>query len=96
MIGFVLLIVAAATAVAQILYFVSGDPYRPVSIGSMWYAVDGNSLVGFQGLIEKNLGGMVWAPIQFLLTVPAWISLAVPGIVLVLLCRTRERGFGRF
>ena len=95
-IGFVLLIVAAAAAVAQILYLVTGDTYRPVSMGSMWYAVNGNSLVGFQALIEKNLGSMVWAPIQFLLTLPAWISLAVPGLLLVLLCRPRERNFGRF
>jgi hypothetical protein len=94
LIGVGLLLVAGATLVAQLFSLWASGGYRPVSIGSMWFALDGNSLVGFQGLVERNLGSMVWGPIQFVLTVPAWISLAVPGALLVLLCRPRHRGLG--
>lgn len=93
-VGLGLLLIAGAALVAQLLSLWASSGYRPVSVGSMWYALDGNSLVGFQGLIERNLGSMVWAPIQFVLTVPAWISLAVPGALLTLFCRPRPRGLG--
>jgi hypothetical protein len=93
-IGWGLLLVAAATLVAQLFSLWASGGYRPISIGSMWYSFHGNSLVGFQGLVERSLGSMVWTPIQFVLTVPAWISLAVPGAVLALLCRPRQRGLG--
>jgi hypothetical protein len=93
-IGLAILIVAGATLVAQLLALWASGAYRPISIGSMWFSLDGNSLVGFQGLVERNLGAVVWTPIQFVLTVPAWISLAVPGALLVFLCRPRQRGLG--
>ena len=93
-IGLAFLILAGASLVAQLFAVWASGAYRPISIGSMWYSLNGNSLVGFQGLIERNLGGMVWAPIQFVLTMPAWLSLAIPGAILALLCRPRQRGLG--
>ena len=93
-IGLAFLILAGASLVAQLFAVWASGAYRPITIGSMWYSLDGNSLVGFQGLVERNLGGMVWAPIQFVLAVPAWLSLLVPGAVLALLCRPRQRGLG--
>lgn len=92
--GLAFLILAGAAAVAQLFSLWASGVYRPVSLGSMWYSLDGNSLVGFQGLVERNLGSMVWSPIQFVLTVPAWISLAVPGAILAFVCRPRQRGLG--
>lgn len=94
LIGWGFLLVAGATLVAQLFSLWASGGYRPISIGSMWYVLDGNSLVGFQGLIERSLGSMVWAPVQLVLTAPAWLSLAVPGVVLALLCRPRQRGLG--
>ena len=94
LIGLAILIVAGATLVAQLFALWASGSYRPISIGSMWFSLDGNSLVGFQGLIERNLGAVVWAPIQFVLTMPAWISLAVPGALLAFFCRPRQRGLG--
>lgn len=92
--GVGLLILAGAALVAQLFSLWASGGYRPVSLGSMWYSLDGNSLVGFQGIVERNLGSMVWSPIQFVLTVPAWISLAVPGALLAFFCRPRQRGLG--
>lgn len=93
-IGLGILIVAGATLVAQLLALWTSDTYRPISIGSMWFSLHGNSLVGFQGLVERTLGAVVWSPIQFVLTLPAWISLAVPGALLAFFCRPRQRGLG--
>lgn len=91
--GFVLLVAAAATGFAQLLMIWAAGAYRPVSLGSIWFNLHANSLVGFQALIEKNLGSLAWAPIQFLLTQPAFLVLLVPGLVLVFGCRPRQRGF---
>jgi hypothetical protein len=93
-IGLGILILAGATLVAQLFALWASGAYRPISIGSMWFSLDGNSLVGLQGLIERNLGAVVWAPVQFVLTVPAWLSLAVPGALLAFFCRPRQRGLG--
>jgi hypothetical protein len=92
--GLAFLILAGASLVAQLFAVWASGAYRPISLGSMWYSLDGNSLVGFQGLVERHLGSMVWAPIQFVLAVPAWLSLAVPGAILAVLCRPRQRGLG--
>ena len=94
LIGLGFLIVAGATLVAQLFALWASDVYRPISIGSMWFSLHGNSLVGFQGLVESSLGSVVWAPIQFVLTMPAWISLAIPGALLAFFCRPRQRGLG--
>jgi hypothetical protein len=93
-IGLGLLIVAGATLVAQLLALWASDAYRPISIGSMWFSLHGNSLVGLQGVVERTLGTVVWTPIQFVLTVPAWISLTIPGALLAFFCRPRQRGLG--
>jgi len=93
-IGLGLLILAGASLVAQLLALWASDTYRPISIGSMWFSLHGNSLVGFQAVVERTLGTVVWTPIQFVLTLPAWISLAVPGALLAFLCRPRQRGLG--
>ncbi|MEZ5825227.1 MAG: hypothetical protein R3C97_10960 [Geminicoccaceae bacterium] len=92
--AFVLLVLAGATAIAEAFHMLASGSYRPVSLGSIWYSLDGNSLVGFQALIEKNISPVVWSPIQFLLTLPAWIVLGAPGLLLLLTCRPRHRGLG--
>ena len=91
--GVVLLIAAGASVVAEIMHLTMGSRYQPVSLGSIWYAVNGNSLVGFQALVEKSISPMVWAPIQIFLTIQAWLILAPIGLILVLTCRQRNRGF---
>ncbi len=91
--GILLLVLAAAAGFAQLLMIWAAGAYRPVSLGSIWYNIHANSLVGFQALIEKSVGTLVWMPIQFLLGLPAFLVLGVPGIVLLLWCRPRHRGF---
>lgn len=91
--GIALLIAAGACAVAELLHMTAGSGYRPVSLGSIWYNLHGNSLVGFQALIEKQVSPAVWGPAQFILELPAWLILAPIGLVLSIACRPRQRGF---
>jgi hypothetical protein len=89
--GVALLIAAAAVAVADLLAHVQGGS-TPLSLGAIWYRIHANSLVGFQGVIERGLSPLIWPPIQWLLTLPTWLVLAPPGLLLVLFCRDRGRG----
>ena len=88
--GVGLLIGAAAAAVAELLTMLQGAP-ATLSLGAIWYRVHANSLVGFQGLIERGLSPVIWPPIQWLLILPPWLVLAPPGLLLVFLCRDRGR-----
>jgi hypothetical protein len=89
--GVGLLVAGAATAVAELLTLLQGAR-DTLSIGAIWYRIHANSLVGFQGLIERGLSPVIWPPIQWLLTLPTWLVLVPPGLLLVLLCRDRARG----
>jgi hypothetical protein len=89
--GVVLLVAAAAAAVAEFFTMLQGAS-STLSIGAIWFRIQANSLVGFQALIEKGVSPAVWLPIQWLLTLPTWLVLAPPGLLLVLLCRNRTRG----
>ena len=54
-------------------------------------ALHANSLVGFQALIEKGPLPWLWPPIQYVLTLPTWLLLVPPGLLLVVACRPRAR-----
>ena len=58
----------------------------PISLGWLWFQIHGNSLVGFQALIEKGVSPAAWPPIQALLTWRLWLVLGVPGVLLALCC----------
>jgi hypothetical protein len=86
--GIGLLLVGAAVAVAELLARYQGAP-TTLSLGAIWFRIHANSLVGFQALIEKGLSPAIWPPIQWLLTLPTWLVLVPPGLVLIVLCRAR-------
>jgi hypothetical protein len=86
--GVGLLVVGGAVAVAELLTMLQGAA-STLSIGAIWFRIHANSLVGFQALIEQQLTPLLWPPIQWLLTLPAWLVLVPPGLLLVLLGRDR-------
>jgi hypothetical protein len=88
--GVGLLVAGAAVAVAELLTMLQGAR-STLSIGAIWFRIHANSLVGFQALIENRLAPLVWPPIQWLLTVPTWLVLMPPGLLLVFFCRDRGR-----
>ena len=89
--GVGLLVAGAAATVAELLTILQGAP-ATLSIGAIWYRIHANSLVGFQALIENGISPLLWPPIQWLLTLPTWLVLVPPGLLLVLLCRHKGRG----
>jgi FtsH-binding integral membrane protein len=89
-VGVGLLVAGAAAAVAELLTMFQGAPAR-LSIGAIWFRIHANSLVGFQALIEKGVAPLIWPPIQWFLTLPTWLVLVPPGLLLVLLCRDKGR-----
>lgn len=91
--GSLLLVLAASAAFAQVLMIWATGTYEPVSLGRIWYNIDANSLVGFQGLVERTLGSLGWLPVRLLLSLPAFVVLLVPGLLLWLGCRGARRGF---
>jgi len=88
--GVVLLIAGAAAGLAELLTYLQGAP-ATLSPGAIWFRLHANSLVGFQALVEKGPLPWLWPPIQYLLTLPSWSLLVPPGLMLVVLCRTRTR-----
>ncbi len=84
--GVALLIAGAAAALADLVTVVRGAP-TTFSPGAIWFRVNANSLVGFQALIEKGPLARLWPPIQEVLTLPTWLLLVPPGLVLVFACR---------
>jgi hypothetical protein len=88
--GVVLLIVGAAAALADLVSLVRGAP-TTFSPGAVWFKINANSLVGFQALIEKGPAPWLWPPVQELLTLPSWLILLPPGLVLVFACRGGSR-----
>jgi len=86
--GLVLLALAVAGALAPI---VMQGAHPAISIGWLWFQIDGNSLVGFQALIEKRVSPALWTPIQTVLTWPVWLALGIPGLVLGLCCLALRR-----
>ena len=88
--GFALLLLAAASALAEVVVAAQGG-HGPISLGWLWFQIHGNSLVGFQALIEKGISPAVWQPIQYLLTLPAWLVLGIPGVILGLSCLSLRR-----
>jgi len=89
--GVALLIAGAAAAVAELLTMLQGAP-ATLSPGAIWFRIHANSLVGFQALIEKGVSPLIWPPIQWLLTLPTWLVLVPPGLLLIVLCRGSGRG----
>jgi hypothetical protein len=88
--GVALVIVGAATALAELLTHLQGTPTR-LSLGAIWFRINSNSLVGFQALIEKGPLPWLWPPVQELLILPTWLILVPPGLLLIVLCRPRPR-----
>ena len=96
LIGNLLLFLAAACVVAELLHLVIGDGQGWLSLARVWAGVHGGSLEGFQGGASGTIGGLASRPLGWLLALPSWLVLLALGAPLAMLGRRgRERsGFG--
>ena len=92
-IGAGLLLLAAATLVAQLLSLLAQSAYHPIALDSIWRQVHAGSLSGLQGFVEQSVSPRAWPPAQWLLGLPAWLVLGVVGGLLLLGARGRRRGY---
>ena len=91
--GVVLLLVFLAVFGHEV-YKAAGGGYRLISGGELWFMFDGNSLVGFQALIEKNIAPWLWSDIVLpVLRGPAWAIPLVPAALMLVFARPRRRQY---
>jgi hypothetical protein len=56
--------------------------YKPVTLGATWAAIDIGSLNLSQAVVQRYLSAWLWDPaIQTVLTAPAWLVLAIIGVI---------------
>ena len=92
LVGFALGLAFVAVLGHEIYGAATGSGYRLISGGELWFRFDGNSLVGFQALIEKNIAPWLWSDIVLpVLRGPAWAIPLVPAALLLVLAGRRRR-----
>jgi hypothetical protein len=91
-IGLGLILLGAATGVADLLALLTLEQPEHLSLATIWSRVHGSSFEGLRAMVESWLGASTWTLLHWALSVPAWIILAVAGVILMLRNR-RRRGF---
>jgi FtsH-binding integral membrane protein len=92
--GIGLLSLGAAAAVAEVFTLVASGRAGRVSLGTVWYGLSPNSLVGFQAAVERGLGELAVSALVAFLALPAWLVLGFSGFALWLVGRGERRGLG--
>ena len=86
--GFVLVAMASLFAVANLWYWLIGDP-AGVSVYDVWYKYASTSLNVLQGFIERHIWSGLWSGLYIILIQPAWLVFGVAGILCIGLGRRK-------
>ena len=89
--GALLLIVGAASGVAELFFTLAEGGHRSLAVGAIWYRVHAGSLIGLKALIEASVGPVGWTPVTYLLSLPAWFVFLAPGAIALFAARERSR-----
>jgi hypothetical protein len=85
----VALLTAIAVAVADAIRYAAGDGPQLRSVFAWWLMAEPNSLVTFQGFVERALGPALWDPVMLtILSIPAALVFALKGFFLFLMVVT--------
>lgn len=91
-IGWILLIFGLMLIGNEILASLKAGEWAPQLLGQMWFELDVESLNLVQALIQRYLFPQLWDPIIVeLLLWPAWVIFIVPGLLLLILFRKRNK-----
>jgi len=94
--GWVLIALAVAVGIWDLVGVFMGEAYKPVSAGEIWAAIDLPSLNLVQAVVQRYLVPDLWDDLLLpLLLMPLWQLLAIVGLVLALLCRRRGQPWFR-
>jgi hypothetical protein len=88
-----LLVLAALGAVAyEAREAANAGSWRMVTLGELWGKNHLPSLNFIQAIIQRYVAPWLWEPvIVTILLWPGWAVFGVPGVLAVVLCRTRRR-----
>ena len=95
-IGWALLALALVLLGHEALSALEGDGYRLIALGELWFRLDQAlgtaSLNVTQAVVQRYVWAWLWeGVIQNILTAPAWLVFALPGLLLIGLCRSRGK-----
>jgi hypothetical protein len=91
--GLIALAMTVITAVLDLTRSIANSALTITALGEEWSSIHANSLIGFQGVIEKNIGSP-WifnALVIPILSVPSWLVFGILAIVFLWLGRRKER-----
>jgi hypothetical protein len=90
-VGWLLLIAAGVTLLADIIGWYHTGFFKLSAAGELWFRLDRGSLNLVQAVIQRYVAAWLWDPvIQTVLQFYALLVLGVPGLVLVWAFRSRE------
>ena len=91
-IGWLFILTGLGVAIWEIWRFFQTGEFANYSLGQIWFMIDRASLNLVQAGIQRNLFPELWDPgIVTLLEIPAWAFAAFVGLVLLIVCRKREK-----
>ena len=80
----------------DILQYLNSESWHFILLGELWYNLDAQGLNLTQAIVQRYLLPSLWDPvIVTLLLWPAWIVFLMPGILLALIFRKRQKNEGR-
>ncbi len=89
--GWVLLIAALAALGRDLWLMRESGALALASAGELWFALHKNSLQLLEPALVRHVWEPLWDPVMLtMLQWPAAAVLAVPGLVLLILCRRRR------
>ena len=89
-IGWGLFLLGVAVAGYEVNSGLTSPEYQIVPLGTLWFKLDAGSLNGLQAGVQRYLWPGLWDDVLFhILRLPAWTVFALPGLLLMLLCRAR-------
>jgi hypothetical protein len=83
--GLLLLLSAVFAAGLDILKTARAAKVTTTELGSLWRNTEPDSLLLLQPGVERHISPELWPPIQWLLEQPAFVSLGIVAIVLLLI-----------
>ena len=91
-IAILFLIGALLTGGYEVVQWIGSGQYDPLTAGELWYAIHRGSLNLAQAVVQRYVAAWLWDPvIVSVLTLPAWVVLGVPGLVLMWFSQPRLR-----
>ena len=92
-----LFVLAALVALAyEAMQALSAGGWRVIALGELWFELHAPSLNAAQAGIQRYVAPWLWEPgITTILLWPGWAVFGAPGLLLVWLCRKRDRRASR-